>query len=386
MGKSHSACRTIVQIETKTLIMSTEVAIDATALAKQYSTDNGETVDAVRGIDLAIKNGEIYALLGPNGAGKTTTISMLTTLLIPSSGSASVAGFDVVKESANVRRRIGVTFQEIVLDEDLTGQQVLDFHGKLYGISRQDRADRITELADMVELSDVLDRKVSSYSGGMKRRLELARGLMTWPQVLFLDEPTQGLDPHNRAGIWRYIRRLSEEMGITLLLTTHYMDEAEALADRVGIIDHGRLIVEGTPASLIRQMGADVVSILGHGEADAFVEAANGLDYVSKTTLHEQAETVIEGLDVEDEASENPEGDGKGETTEQDSSDSDRDLEATDIIEYVIQVGVDAGDRRLVELVQLAGAEGFHVSEISVSKPSLADVFLAYTGHELRDS
>jgi ABC-2 type transport system ATP-binding protein len=386
MGKSHSACRTIVQIETKTLIMSTAVAIDATALAKQYSTDNGETVDAVRGIDLAIKNGEIYALLGPNGAGKTTTISMLTTLLIPSSGSASVAGFDVVKESANVRRRIGVTFQEIVLDEDLTGQQVLDFHGKLYGISRQDRADRITELADMVELSDVLDRKVSSYSGGMKRRLELARGLMTWPQVLFLDEPTQGLDPHNRAGIWRYIRRLSEEMGITLLLTTHYMDEAEALADRVGIIDHGRLIVEGTPASLIRQMGADVVSILGHGEADAFVEAANGLDYVSKTTLHEQAETVIEGLDVEDEASENPEVDGKGETTEQDSSDSDRDLEATDIIEYVIQVGVDAGDRRLVELVQLAGAEGFHVSEISVSKPSLADVFLAYTGHELRDS
>jgi ABC-2 type transport system ATP-binding protein len=209
---------------------------------------------------------------------------------------------------------------------------------------------------------------------------------MTWPQVLFLDEPTQGLDPHNRAGIWRYIRRLSEEMGITLLLTTHYMDEAEALADRVGIIDHGRLIVEGTPASLIRQMGADVVSILGHGEADTFVEAANGLDYVSKTTLHEQAETVIEGLDVEDEASENPEGDGKGETTEQDSSDSDRDLEATDIVEYVIQVGVDAGDRRLVELVQLAGAEGFHVSEISVSKPSLADVFLAYTGHELRDS
>jgi len=364
--------------------MSTEFSINATALAKQYSTDNDETVDAVRGIDLTIKSGEIYALLGPNGAGKTTIISMLTTLLIPTGGTASVAGFDVVKESANVRRRIGVTFQEIVLDEDLTGQQVLDFHGKLYGISRNDRADRITELGDMVELSDVLDRKVSSYSGGMKRRLELARGLMTWPQVLFLDEPTQGLDPHNRAGIWRYIRRLRDEMGITLLLTTHYMEEAEALADRVGIIDHGQLIVEGTPASLIRQMGADVVSILGQGEAKAFVEAASGLDYVSKTALHQQTDTMMEGPEIEDEASENPAGDAGGETSAQGIGDIDH--EAADVIEYVIQVGVDVGDRRLVELVQLAGAEGFQVSEISVSKPSLGDVFLAYTGRELRDS
>ena len=212
--------------------MSTEFSIDAIALAKQYSTDNGETWTLCAVSISPSRAARFYALLGPNGAGKTTTISMLTTLLIPTGGSASVAGFDVVKESANVRRRIGVTFQEIVLDEDLTGQQVLDFHGKLYGISRNDRADRIIELADMVELSDVLDRKVSSYSGGMKRRLELACGLMTWPQVLFLDEPTQGLDPHNRAGIWRYIRRLRDEMGITLLLTTHYMEEAEVLADR----------------------------------------------------------------------------------------------------------------------------------------------------------
>ncbi len=362
--------------------MSTEFSIDATALAKQYSTDNGETVDAVRGIDLTIKSGEIYALLGPNGAGKTTTISMLTTLLIPTGGSASVAGFDVVKESANVRRRIGVTFQEIVLDEDLTGQQVLDFHGKLYGISRNDRADRITELADMVELSDVLDRKVSSYSGGMKRRLELARGLMTWPQVLFLDEPTQGLDPQNRTGIWRYIRRLRDEMGITLLLTTHYMDEAEALADRVGIIDHGQLIVEGTPASLIRQMGADVVSILGHGEAKAFVEAANGLGYVSKTTLHELIETVDEELDVAGEITDSDNNEGHDDV----SSQTDDDSEAVGIVQYTIQVGVDAGDRRLVELVQLASTKGFQVSEISVAKPSLGDVFLAYTGRELRDS
>ncbi len=370
--------------------MSNDIAINASSLAKQYNADSGETVDAVRGIDLTIQSGEIYALLGPNGAGKTTTISMLTTLLIPSGGSASVAGFDVVKESANVRRRIGVTFQEIVLDEDLTGRQVLDFHGKLYGIGRTDRGDRISELADMVELSNVLDRKVSSYSGGMKRRLELARGLMTRPQVLFLDEPTQGLDPHNRAGIWRYIRRLRDEMGITLLLTTHYMDEAEALADRVGIIDHGQLIVDGTPASLIRQMGADVVSILGHGEAEAFVEAANGLGYVSKTTLHELTEAIdIEAVDEElgvvDEISDDDVYNGQDDASNQADDDSEG-VERAEIVQYVIQVGVDAGDRRLVELVQLADANGFQVSEISVSKPSLGDVFLAYTGHELRDS
>ena len=357
--------------------MSTNIAIETENLKKAFVTNDGQTVEAVRGIDLSINSGEIYALLGPNGAGKTTTISMLTTLLIPSAGSASVAGYDVVSGSADVRRRIGVTFQEIVLDEELTGRQVLDFHGKLYGIGKSERAERIVELTNLVELSDVLDRKVLGYSGGMKRRLELARGLMTWPQILFLDEPTQGLDPHNRAGIWRYIRRLRDEMGITLLLTTHYMDEAEALADRVGIIDHGQLIVEGTPAALIRQMGADVVSILGHGQAQAFVDAADDLDYVTNTTLHEQGGAI--GPDVEAGST------GQAEENSHESGHVDAEVPPTDTVHYVIQVGVDAGDRRLVELVQIAGAKGFNVQEISVSKPSLGDVFLAYTGHELRD-
>ena len=380
MGKPNITRRAIVRVATNKEVMSTNIAIETENLKKSFVTDDGKTVEAVRGIDLSIKSGEIYALLGPNGAGKTTTISMLTTLLIPSAGSASVAGYDVVSGSADVRRRIGVTFQEIVLDEELTGRQVLDFHGKLYGIGKSERAERIVELTNLVELSDVLDRKVLGYSGGMKRRLELARGLMTWPQILFLDEPTQGLDPHNRAGIWRYIRRLRDEMGITLLLTTHYMDEAEALADRVGIIDHGQLIVEGTPTALIRQMGADVVSILGHGQAQAFVDAADDLGYVTNTTLHEQSGAIAIGPDVEAESAGQAE-----EENRQESGHVDAEAPSTDTVQYMIQVGVDAGDRRLVELVQIAGAKGFNVQEISVSKPSLGDVFLAYTGYELRD-
>ena len=180
-------------------------AIEARGLVKTYKSGDGEVL-AVRGLDLTVAPGEIYALLGPNGAGKTTTISILTTLLQPSQGSARVAGYDVVTQAAEVRRRIGVTFQEVVLDQELTGRQVLDFHAQLYGMSKARRLASIDELAALVELTDVLDRKSARYSGGMKRRLELARGLMTEPAILFLDEPTQGLDPQNRAGIWRYVR------------------------------------------------------------------------------------------------------------------------------------------------------------------------------------
>jgi len=324
--------------------MQNTFTIETHQLAKSYPSSDGQTVQAVRGIDLAVHAGEIYALLGPNGAGKTTTLAMLTTLLMPSAGSARVAGFDVVSQAAEVRRHIGVTFQEVVLDQELTGRQVLDFHGQLYGQSRNERRAKIDDLASLVELTDVLDRKASKYSGGMKRRLELARGLMTEPMVLFLDEPTQGLDPQNRAGIWRYIRRLRDEKGITLLLTTHYMEEAEALADRVGIIDHGQLIVEGTPAELVRQMGADIVSVQGDGSVEDFVQQAQTQPYITQVSQHT----------LNDEA-------------------------------WLIQIGVDAGDRRLVELINLAMSCNFHIHEVSVAKPSLADVFLAHTGHELRD-
>ena len=198
-------------------------AIESYQLVKTYPGRDG-AVQALRGVTFSVQRGEIYALLGPNGAGKTTLLSILTTLLAPTAGRAAVAGFDVVTQTAEVRRRLGVTFQEIVLDTELSGRQVLDFHGRLYGLDQPTRKRRIAALAALVELSDVLDRKTGTYSGGMKRRLELARGLLPAPQVLFLDEPTQGLDPQNRAGIWRYLRQLRKEEGITLLLTTHSME------------------------------------------------------------------------------------------------------------------------------------------------------------------
>lgn len=311
------------------------LAIEANDLVKRYYGD----VLAVDGVDLAIPAQTVYALLGPNGAGKTTTISMLTTLLQPTSGSARVMGQDVVRQAANVRRRIGVTFQETVLDEELTGRQVLDYHGRLYGMSKSDRQARIAELLGLVELEDAADRSANTYSGGMKRRLELARGLMTRPDVLFLDEPTLGLDPQNRASIWDYIRRLQRNTGLTLLLTTHYMEEAEAIADCVGIIDHGQIVIEGAPSTLIEQMGADTISISCQGDCAPFVESIRDLPFV----------------------------------------------EAVHVGETLIQVGVDSGNKRLVEILSTAANTGLAIEEVSVAKPSLGDVFLKYTGRQLRD-
>lgn len=189
-------------------------AIVTTGLTKRFDQD----ILAVDQLNLAIPTNTIYALLGPNGAGKTTTLSMLTTLIQPSAGSARIAGFDVVQQSTQVRQRIGVTFQEIVLDPDLTGRETLAFHARLYGIQKTARRAKIAELLNLVELEDAADRRTHTYSGGMKRRLELARGLLTDPAVLFLDEPTQGLDPQNRANIWDYIRRLKTQSTMTILL------------------------------------------------------------------------------------------------------------------------------------------------------------------------
>lgn len=314
---------------------SNGMAIKAKGLVKRYS----EEVLAVDRVDLSIQYNVIYALLGPNGAGKTTTISLLTTLIEPTDGSAKVVGFDVVRQAGEVRRRIGVTFQEMVLDTELTGRQVLDYHGRLYHQGKAARKTKIAELLALVEMEEAADRRVSTYSGGMKRRLELARGLMTEPEVLFLDEPTLGLDPQNRANIWDYIRNLKEQKGLTLLLTTHYMDEAEQLADYVGIIDHGRIVAEGMPRELIDQMGADAIRIVGQGNSAEFIEKVRGLSFVQTLTTGEE----------------------------------------------LIQIGVDSGNRRLAEVVSVANSSGFTVEDISVTKPSLGDVFLKYTGRELRD-
>jgi ABC-2 type transport system ATP-binding protein len=313
----------------------TSLAIDAEALTKRYSED----VLAVDGVNLSIPTNVIYALLGPNGAGKTTTLSMLTTMIKPTSGSAKVAGLDVVRQADEVRHKIGVTFQEIVLDPDLTGRESLDFHGSLYNLSKSKRQAKIEELLNLVELEEAADRRTNTYSGGMKRRLELARGLMTEPDVLFLDEPTQGLDPQNRTNIWEYIRNLKEKQGMTLLLTTHYMEEAEALADEVAIIDHGRIVVEGSPQELINQMGADVLQISGEGNQNEFITRVQALSFVQEVIS-------CNGM---------------------------------------IQVSVGSGTNRLIEIIKTAQETSFRVEDISVSKPSLGDVFLKYTGRQLRD-
>ena len=314
---------------------NTSLAIKTRGLVKRYD----EEVLAVDGIDLSIEKNTIYALLGPNGAGKTTTISILTTLLEPTSGVVTVAGYDVVKQAAEVRRRIGVTFQEIVLDPDLTGRESLDFHGRLYNMNKTQRQDKIEELLALVEMEEAADRRTNTYSGGMKRRLELARGLMTDPDVLLLDEPTQGLDLQNRANIWEYIRNLKQNTDMTLLLTTHYMEEAEALADRVAIIDYGRIVIEGTPKELIDQMGADVFHVDGEGNKEAFVEQISALSFV-------------QGVDS-----------GNG----------------------VIQINAGSGSGRLIEIIKVSEASGYSVNDMSISKPSLGDVFLKYTGRQLRD-
>ena len=313
---------------------TTQIAIEAVSLTKRY----GEDVLAVDGLDLIIHRGAIYAFLGPNGAGKTTTISMLTTILRPTDGRAMVAGFDIEKDPDQVRQRIGVTFQELVLDDDLTGSQVLEYHGRLYQMKPSKRRQKISELLDMVGLADASDRRTKTYSGGMKRRLELARGLMTDPEVLFLDEPTLGLDPQNRAAVWEYIRGLREAGRLTLLLTTHYMDEAESLADCVGIIDRGKLVAEGSPQDLVRGMGADVVRVRGEGDLDGFSRQLASFEWV------ESAST---------------EGD-------------------------CVLIGVDQGSRRLAAIVESALSSSLSIAEMSVSTPNLGDAFLKVTGRAFR--
>ncbi len=313
-----------------------ELMIEAHDLTKQY----GE-IAALRTLSLAVPEGSIYALLGPNGAGKTTTISILTTLIQPTAGTARVAGFDVRQQPDAVRKHIGVTFQDLVLDKDLTGRQVLDVHGRLYRQPTAERQRRIGELVELVQLGDAIDRRVKTYSGGMQRRLELARGLMTDPRVLFLDEPTQGLDPQNRAAIWDYVKQLSRQEGLTLLLTTHFMEEAEVLADMVGIIDHGTMVAQGTSQALIAELGADVVRIAGQGDMAAFVGAVQQRPFVDHVS----------------------------------QSANDR----------VIQIGLESGSRHLAEIVAVASQTGFQIDDIAIARPSLGDVFLRHTGRALRD-
>ncbi|RLF92054.1 ABC transporter ATP-binding protein [Thermococci archaeon] len=293
---------------------------------------------AVNNLSFNVKKGEIFGFLGPNGAGKTTTIKMLTTLLNPTSGTATIAGFDIIKQRDEVRKNIGVVFQEPALDVELTGKENLEYHARMYGLSRDKRKKRINNVLELVNLWDKRDVLVKNYSGGMKRRLEIARGLMHYPVVLFLDEPTLGLDAQTRRAIWAYIKKMNKEEGTTIFLTTHYMEEAEYLCNRVGIIDYGKLLVIDDISNLKNSVGKDVIT-LSCTDADRFVKILENEKWVEKIKRHE-------GL---------------------------------------VTFGVEKGDEKIPEIIEIARKQDIKIKSISVRKPTLDDVFLSYTGRTIRD-
>ncbi|MCW2538369.1 MAG: daunorubicin resistance transporter ATPase subunit [Frankiales bacterium] len=306
-----------------------QLAVSVNGLEKNYGD-----FQAVRGIDLSIASGETFGFLGPNGAGKSTTISMLCTLVTPSGGNAQVAGFDVVRQRAEVRRNIGLVFQDTTLDGYLTAERNLRLHAELYGIPRGMVNDRLRQVLDMVGLWDRKDSKVSTFSGGMKRRLEIARGLMHSPRVLFLDEPTVGLDPQTRSSIWSYIRELKQAEDITIFLTTHYMDEAE-YCDRIAIMDQGKIIALDTPEALKASIGKDRVQI--HTDDDAAAIAALADQFGITATVAEGAVTF----------------------------------------------GVERGEAFIPKLF----AEfPLPIRSVNVARPTLDDVFMSYTGSTIRDA
>jgi ABC-2 type transport system ATP-binding protein len=311
--------------------------VDAIRVENLVKTFDGFT--AVDGISFTVDTGELFGLLGPNGAGKTTTINMLSTLLKPTSGSATVAGFGVTGDRDNVRKSIGVVFQEPALDGKLTGRENLEFHTMMYGIGKAERRRRIDEVLALVELTDKAGTLVEKYSGGMKRRLEIARGLTHRPKVLFLDEPTLGLDAQTRRHIWEYIRKLNKEAGVTIILTTHYMEEADYLCGRIAIMDQGKFVAMDAPGRLKDTLGGDVVSLEFEGDAAAFLGDLGRQDWIKRSKLHEN----------------------------------------------VLSLTVEKGERRIPELVMLAQEKGVTINCVNLRKPSLEDVFLHFTGRTIRE-
>ena len=253
-----------------------EYAVQTEGIARSFGD-----VKAVDGIDLHIPSGEIYGFLGPNGAGKTTLVRMLITLLMPTAGRGTVAGFDIVRKSNEIRLRIGAALQDAALDPKQTGREILRLQGRLYGLSWSEVNARLDDLAGLIDIGDAIDRFVGTYSGGMKRRLDLAAALIHNPQILFLDEPTTGLDPISRTRVWEEVRRVNVDLGVTIFLTTQYLEEADELADRVGIINRGKLMTEGTPTDLKRSLGNDVIIARVDGQAEQAREAVGGLSGVA---------------------------------------------------------------------------------------------------------
>jgi len=307
--------------------------IELKNLTKKF---NGFT--AVDNVSLQIQEGELFGFLGPNGAGKTTTISMLSTILTPTSGTATLAGFDIIREQHDVRQNIGIVFQDPSLDIELTGRENLSFHGRMYNMSRELREKRTAEVLKLVELENKADVIVKKYSGGMKRRLEIARGLMHHPKVLFLDEPTLGLDPQTRRRLWDYIHELNTKENVTIMLTTHYMDEADQLCDRVGIIDRGKIVAVDTNEQLKKVVGGDVV-ILG----------TNKPAELKATLEKESAFSKIEKYDSK-----------------------------------VKLVAAD-GDKMIPRIVRCAEEKGIDINFVHSEHPTLEDVFIHYTGRSIRE-
>ena len=308
--------------------------IKAEGLTKVFN----KNLVAVDHIDFSVKNGEIFGFLGPNGAGKTTTINMLITILKPTEGKASVLGYDIVRQANDVRKVIGVVPQEYTADEDLTGDENIILCADLYGIPREISKKRALELLELVELTDFKDRKVETYSGGMRRRLELACGLINRPKVLFLDEPTLGLDVQTRAATWSYIRRLKKEYGMTLFMTTHYLEEADALCDRIAIIDHGKIIVTGTPSELKDSLGGDIITISIKENAD--------ISEIIRSVEH------VKNVKNEDGA---------------------------------YRIKAEFGEVTAPLIIEALRKKGYTVIRLSLTEPTLNEVYLEYTGKSMRD-
>ena len=315
--------------------MSATSAIEAHGLVRRFGDKT-----AVDGINLNIAEGEIYGFLGPNGAGKSTTVRMLTTLLAPTAGDATVAGYSVVSQPDEVRFNIGVALQDAGLDPKQTGRELLDLQGRLYGLNANERRIRVDSLLNLIDIGAAIDQRISTYSGGMKRRLDLAAALVHQPKVLFLDEPTTGLDPVSRSKVWQEVRYLNVELGMTIFLTTQYLEEADELANRVGIIANGKLAIEGTPAALKRAIGADVVVARVPAHEAALVAALVG------------AIAGVESVEVQDD-------------------------------EAIISV-VNGASAISPIAVALSGGD-IHVLELTLRTPTLDDVFWHATGNRLQE-
>jgi ABC-2 type transport system ATP-binding protein len=312
--------------------------IETHELRRSFSSRKG-AVEAVAGVDLVVRKGEIFGFLGPNGAGKTTTLRMLSTLLPPTSGDATVAGFDLRRDPAKVRYQIGYVSQEGSSAPEVPGRTELVMQGRLYGMSKSRAVDRAAELIAALELSDCADRATRTFSGGQKRRLDIGIGLMHLPQLLFLDEPTTGLDPQSRARMWDEVRKL-RDTGTTVFLTTHYLEEADALCDRIAIIDRGKIVALGTPDELKRQVAGDVVVVGIDGAGAAALELLRSQPFVREATL----------------------ADG------------------------IVRLYVDRGETAMPQVLRTLDAAGITLASLSLNRPSLDDVFLRQTGRSLRDA